>query len=637
MAINPALLISAAMLQDYLVDNATGLPLANGTITMYQDNSRTTFKNWYTLSGTAGIYSFVPLPNPMTLSGVGTMQDANGNDIIPYYYPYSEVDNQTPQPYYVVVVNSNGQQQFTRQDFPYVVTSSSPTPISTQRNYLINNVFWRNIGTANLTNVTSMVIAPSQHDGFSMPDIQFIKNTTGATDNITFTKFIPGDEAGQVLVDDITPEYYINFNCSASESGESLKCIQFPISLHIKTLESVASSIVVHGQNVGGNTNNTLTLAIYQFLGTGVTSPSPIILQTLTLNNNWTKFIVPFVFPSASDLTLGDGGDDALYLQIQYPVGVTFEINHTKPQLYLSSTEVPDNDFDTYDDIDAFINSPRTGDLRTSINSFYPYGWVPMNNGTIGNPSSLATTRANQDTWQLFNLFWSIAKPYDSGGNFNQICQMYTMGGSATNFGTSAIIDFNSNNQLALTQSFGRVLMGTVPAAALIAPFTQAVTFSNSGGNLLATVSNATGLYDGQTIAFTTTGTLPNAIFANAVYYITAITSNTFLLSDTFANYVGNSYVAYNSTNGSDCSLVVQPIGSETGEYLHNLLQRELPSVIGGNLTSTSFNYQTGGSTQIAVGGSGSQGVALTISNPSAGFPFNIIQPSTFYNIFIKL
>ena len=91
-----------------------------------------------------------------------------------------------------------------------------------------------------------------------------------------------------------------------------------------------------------------------------------------------------------------------------------------------------------------------------------------MNDGTIGNNSSNATARAYFDTWQLFNLLWNLAEPYDTGIPFNQICQMYASNGSPVNYGSSAIADFNANRQLALTSSMGRVMMGTVPIDALL-------------------------------------------------------------------------------------------------------------------------------------------------------------------------
>ncbi len=41
MPINTTLLVDSPVLQDYLVDKDTGAPMANGVVTLYQDNSRT--------------------------------------------------------------------------------------------------------------------------------------------------------------------------------------------------------------------------------------------------------------------------------------------------------------------------------------------------------------------------------------------------------------------------------------------------------------------------------------------------------------------------------------------------------------------------------------------------------------------
>ena len=121
MAINPDLLIAAPMLQDSFVDK-DGTPMAGGTITCYQDNSRTTLKNWYYQSSNfadaSGKYTFSPLPNPLTLSAAGTITDINGVDTIPFFYPYSEIDQTQPQPYYITIVNQAQTNQITRPNFP---------------------------------------------------------------------------------------------------------------------------------------------------------------------------------------------------------------------------------------------------------------------------------------------------------------------------------------------------------------------------------------------------------------------------------------------------------------------------------------------------------------------------------------
>src|SRR5215204_2765614 len=103
MAINPDLLIAAPMLQDYIVDK-DGTPLTNGIITLWVDTERfVTYKNWYYQTGSPGAYEYIPLDNPLNLSAAGTIQDPAGNDVIPYYYPYDENDENTPQAYFIQV------------------------------------------------------------------------------------------------------------------------------------------------------------------------------------------------------------------------------------------------------------------------------------------------------------------------------------------------------------------------------------------------------------------------------------------------------------------------------------------------------------------------------------------------------
>lgn len=451
MAINTNLLVAAPMLQDYFVDKTLGTPLANGVVTLYQDTARQIYKNWYYQTGVPGSYTFVPLDNPLHLSSVGTIQDPFGNDVIPFFYPYDETSTDNiPQPYYITVdsVDSNGAiatRQFTRENFPFLGQNASPVVTGpTLDNLIVNGEYWRNISSVNVSNATAQLLAPSQHEGYTNPDINWIKDITGATDAIAF---LPMTEE---LDDDITPEFYLNAECTAVQPGETVKCVQYPISLHVATLQNVAASVVIHAQNVSGNTNNYLDLYIYQFLGTGALSqPAPILIQRILLNNTFQKFVIPFIFPNAAGLSLGGGGDDALFLRVQYPLASLFQINHTKPQIYLSNT-VPDNSFQTYDSIASVINSPRTGSVKITMNSFNDdsngFGWVVMNDGSIGSSSSAATTRNNADTWPLYNVLWnSVADTYApvSGGR-----------------GANAYADFSANKTLGLTKQLGRLLAG---------------------------------------------------------------------------------------------------------------------------------------------------------------------------------
>src|ERR1044071_2703410 len=467
MAINPALLIAAPILQDYFSDNATDAAMSNGVITCYQDNSRTTLKNWYYQTGSPGAYTYTQLPNPLVLSAAGTITDANGNDTIPFWYPYSEADNVTPQPYYVTVDNSNGQRQFTRQNFPFVAATNSTNEfLDTLENLIVNNVFWRNGGSFTLTTTSGahVRLCPSQHDGFvdNMADIIFYKDADGATDTVTFTQFtnttkFPNNPDNSSA--DANPEYYMNVASGNSGSGEMVKYIQIPICLHVANLSGYTNaSVTLWTQNVAGAGNNKIVIKLFQFLGTGATSPAASTIVTINPSTTWTKTNIPFTFPLVT-IPAGGPGDDGWFLQLSLPMGVQYNMNIAKPSIYLSK-DTPTNEFQTYEKVSGTIDAPRTGDIRSSINSFSPFGWTPMNDGTIGNASSNAT-RPNVDTWPLYSLLWGAVTSQTGGtnGGGTGYAQLYeSTGANVATVSANAITDWNLNRKIGLTKTLGRAL-----------------------------------------------------------------------------------------------------------------------------------------------------------------------------------
>lgn len=675
MAIVPGQLIAAAMLQDLLVDKL-GEPLVDGIVTCYQDNSRTTLKNWYYQSGTPGNYTYIPLPNPMTLSAAGTIVDVNGNDTIPFWYPYSETDNTVFQPYFITIFDQNGQLQFTRSNFPYVPNQGGITPVSveTLENYVINNRFWRNIGPGALSitsggswntgtwttqfnttgNYPYVTLAPSNHDGFSMPDFVYVKNANTATETIQFKQF-PGS-LGPIFNNDIAPEYYINHNCTGLGVGETIKCYQFPISLHLNNLVGEKFTFTIQGQSISGA--STITVLIYQFQGTGVTSTtSPIGVSTITLGSGWAKYELQGQFPSTSGLTLpSQTGDDAYYLQIMMPTNEAFNLNFTLPSIYLG-TEVPTNSFQTYDEIDTIISDPRTGDVRTSINSFYPFGWLPMNDGVIGltNPGTNAQyVRANSDVWPLWQLLWAIGKQYDVSMTPNPILQMYTNTAgtlATTNYGASAYADFIYNNTgvtkaLTLPFAMGQVFLGTVPLSALLpaSPTYIGYTSSLTTATTVATLTdNQMGLFNGAPATFIGI----SALSANVIYYVGNIATSssvptlitTFSVYLTFENALTNTSPITLGTVSSGATINYGFAGFTEGEYAHTQQLSELAQHTH-NAPAGAADYLVNQSGGGAISGSGFLNSAATVTGTVTnyvGTAANVTQPGTFMNIYIKL
>lgn len=657
---NINLLVAAPMLQDALVDK-DGTPMAGGTVTCWHDNSRTTLKNWYYQSGMPGNYSYITLPNPLTLSAAGTICDINGVDTIPFFYPYDENDEDEPDPYYISIVNYFHTNQITRENFPFLGNQSgSLTTENTFNNLITNGYFWRNIqpNTVNTNPPVSVglqalitvpqggtnfayMVSPSQHDGFRMPDCQFQMNVNSGTDTVTFIPFSLG--FGQPANNAILPEYYLSHNCTNSGSGVTQKFYQFPIALHVNSLDNVPFSFSILAQGTG-----TITIWILQDTGTGGGTSNRIELGSITLNSSWQNYTKTGIFSSSAGLTLGNGADDGWYLQIQMPTTSTSTVNFTKPAIYLTQNIFPSNDVQTYDQINSIISSPRTGDIRTSINNYYTYGWIPMNDGFIAKTVPMGQpnyARGNSDTFPLYNMIWTHFKPFEQGGSPNPICPMIDTTGTPINYGSTAYADFNANNALQLTKMMGRVMMGAVDTPNLLAGlYRQGVTITNAGGNIDVAGTNGSIFFQGQPVTFTA-ALLPANITANTIYYVTNITGGGahFNLAATYQQALaGTPVIAFGST-GTTVIILTNTSGAPIGEWSHTQLLNEMTNHrhLPDTTAITNFFGQGAAGTSIATPGVQNLSTASKTGFIADGYttqvPSNITQMATFYNFYIKL
>jgi hypothetical protein len=131
--------IPAFSIEDVLLDKDTGAPLSGGLVYFEQDNQRGVLKPVYQITGTSPNYSFIQLPNPMTLSSIGTFEDSLDNPTIPYFFPYDGDGN--VELYYVRVTSSEDVPQFTREAQPYISSQSSDEVLSVITNELSNPQF----------------------------------------------------------------------------------------------------------------------------------------------------------------------------------------------------------------------------------------------------------------------------------------------------------------------------------------------------------------------------------------------------------------------------------------------------------------------------------------------------------------
>lgn len=94
-----------------------------------------------------------------------------------------------------------------------------------------------------------------------------------------------------------------------------------------------------------------------------------------------------------------------------------------------------------------------TGDAKITLKTSPDSGWVMMNDGTIGDATSGATTRANADCASLFILLWTNIP--------DAWCPV------STGRGANGAADFSGHKTLKLPRQLGRVLAGAGAGAGL--------------------------------------------------------------------------------------------------------------------------------------------------------------------------
>lgn len=359
MAINESqytLLVAAPMLQDYLVDKDTGTPLAGGIVTFYKDNERSILKNVYYQTGTPGNYSYIPLANPMSLTAVGTIADDNGNDVIPFYFPYNENDSDIVETYYVTIysVNENGTPaalQFTRENFPFI--SVTDTPINDTQdiiNLIPNGQFTSHNDFPDdglfPNGDSSMTVAQGGSAGW-----YYTKNDSSTdTDFVTFTQILqePDNLVGN-------PRFSINIECDATSGNDTFKELRMRFN-NVNRFASDTQSYTFSFSGISNSASNVgVFLKLIKYFGAGGSATELRTVEGFTLTGGYTQFSSTFIFGTNSAATIGPANDDYIELAIVLPAAATFDVDMT--DFILTPGMVIFNDYPERPDNMVFANA----------------------------------------------------------------------------------------------------------------------------------------------------------------------------------------------------------------------------------------------------------------------------------------
>lgn len=315
--------IPLSQLQGLFRDKDTGLPLRSGKIWFYKDQFRTQLKDIYKITGTPPNYSYVPIANPMTLTGIGTFSDGGNNDITPYLYPYSSHESDAVVELYYVVVKSSGDiPQFTREGVPNV--SDEAEDAQGVVNYVPNGQFllhndlpaFDNFETGEIRNhITNIAYGGWT---FERPE------ASTATDKVTFSP-----ETQYTENPTGSPRYEVKILTETENSGDTIKDLR----LRFNDVNKFASTTLEYtfyfeAQTLSGDSTPVELLLIKNY-GTGGSSESSQSLAEFNITNVMSDYHQAFVFGSNASKTIGIQNDDYLQLALRLPLASLFDVKFT--------------------------------------------------------------------------------------------------------------------------------------------------------------------------------------------------------------------------------------------------------------------------------------------------------------------
>ncbi len=315
--LNPAY-ISSTPLQWYFVDKDLGTPLVGGIVTFYSQTNPTVLKPVYQLDNSSPT-GFSVLNDPITLTAVGTFADDNGNDIIPYFYPFDADGN--VELYYITVYSSGGVLQFTRMDWPPNMSEQSGQEVTNEIiNYVANGQFLLHSDhqtTATVVTDETDTVAYIAQGGWTFEK----ESTSTSTDTVTFFRELTASNNPLI---DANPRYYIQVATNGNDANYTRKdiCLKFP------DVNKFADNTLIFSwqglATAGGSP--TVEILLRQYFGTGSSTAASngniittvIGTQIISVANSVYNIAITFP-PNTADTVSPTVDNDYLQICLRLP------------------------------------------------------------------------------------------------------------------------------------------------------------------------------------------------------------------------------------------------------------------------------------------------------------------------------
>ena len=367
--------ITAPELQQYFVDKDTGLPLSGGQIYFYSDVNRTAFKNIYELTGTPPNYEYRPLPNPITLSAVGTPMNDQNQDVVIYYEPFNDDDES--ELYYVRATSAGGVQQWTRQAWPNpnVVSGGATNDIE---NFIPNGQFLLHNDLPDSKNILAGGVNVIAYGGW-----EFVLN-----DPVNSTNTLVWETQGFTEDPAQSPRYIPVFTCQAN-ALDTIKNLR--VKFDDVNKFSTTDDFYTFTFQAETNVNVPVSIQVYRFFGTNGSAPITDTVANLTITPDNDIYNVSFQFESNAGLTIDlVNNDDFVAIVIDVPRDLSFELRPTNSALTLGQNILTGFPIQTDADMvaraaDGWTDKPRTNGFDLYLPKILTRYGYRYDDGQIGN------------------------------------------------------------------------------------------------------------------------------------------------------------------------------------------------------------------------------------------------------------
>jgi hypothetical protein len=348
-------------------DKDTGLPLRNGVIYTWEDESRTTPKPLFKISGTPPNYVYTELPNPLDLNSIGSFQDPNTNeDIAPYFFPYDSDDaDANIQLYFYEVYSEGGKTsgvlQFTREGQPNLAEEAGP-PEQQFENYIPNGQFLSHNdipalpdGTKEVGEIRAATTVIAQGGWtFDRP------NGSTAKDFVTFDTFPDTYD---------NPRFAARIRCETADAGDTFKDLRIEFRDVNKFASDTQEYTFAFSATDNDGTGLPIELILIKNFGTGGDAETERSIDTFNITSAYpvppaNPYQASFTFQLNTGKTIGDLNDDYIQLVLRFPVDSAFDASLT--DFSLAQGNITITGFPVQTDADTLARSVA--------------GWMPVPN-----------------------------------------------------------------------------------------------------------------------------------------------------------------------------------------------------------------------------------------------------------------